>query len=860
MPQARDEAGNIWEIDAQGNPVRLISPATAGPPADPAFQYQGQKAAADAARARAQADVATSTVDAEIRLANARAAAAQAEANKAIAATGSGSGQTSGQSKVDDEFAKEYVQWQALGGYAGLEENLDLLGRALEIVESSDTISGPVFGRLPKFIQQMVNPASQDVKADVEKVIQQSLKQILGGQFAQKEADQLFARSYDTTQQEDSNADRIRSTLNSLREMGRARNDSMRYFEENGTITGWKPAASERGNPLRTGYGTEGPAPKAAGQGATETVIPPDPQADAEHRAFMQQYIAKGGGDPNEYLTFIAGLRAKYGAAPDVDEGRTYINRVNRHLRDGHDPRNIATGMGPTRRKLSNVERGINEVATSATGTGAINAIDTASFGSLRALAGDGLNAVNELNPGSALAGQVIGSLGATSAIGKLGAKAAGAVAPNLLQGGARAQFGRNLATDATYGGLYGGVSEGDPLSGAAMASLGSAGGQVVGRGISGAIGGVRPSQNVQTLREGGIPLTTGQTLGGFAQTLEDKATSLPLVGDMINARRMEGIEAFNRQAFREAGAPIGFAPQRIAQEGLGDLQGAIGQSYDDATRGAQVPLDQQFANDLTGMDAFVDRLPPDAQAPFNKIGANYMVPIVEQGSLTGETFQNATRALKSKRNKPAAGALGFEQEWKEGITAQQDALRGLIQRGGGQDVVDGLARSDEAYRNMKTLEDAANRGAGGSQSGQTFVFTPSQLQRAGLATEKKYPGPRPLAGLADAGQDVLPNSIPDSGTAGRLAMMAAPGALPAAFAGAGLALDGADGAQTGGLTGALATLALLAGGTKTGQRAINQALTVRPEEFRQAADYLAKRRGLFGTSVAVPALQSQYQ
>ncbi len=29
MPQARDEAGNIWETDAQGNPVRLLQAASA---------------------------------------------------------------------------------------------------------------------------------------------------------------------------------------------------------------------------------------------------------------------------------------------------------------------------------------------------------------------------------------------------------------------------------------------------------------------------------------------------------------------------------------------------------------------------------------------------------------------------------------------------------------------------------------------------------------------------------------------------------------------------------------------------------------------------------------------------------------
>lgn len=49
MPQARDEDGNIWETDAQGNPVRLISQGGGQQqmPVDPGYQFKGRAAELD---------------------------------------------------------------------------------------------------------------------------------------------------------------------------------------------------------------------------------------------------------------------------------------------------------------------------------------------------------------------------------------------------------------------------------------------------------------------------------------------------------------------------------------------------------------------------------------------------------------------------------------------------------------------------------------------------------------------------------------------------------------------------------------------------------------------------------------------
>lgn len=70
--QARDEAGNIWEVDAQGNPVRLIQPAGAGSPSTTVQpsgwrlqQQQAEAARQAAADRRAEASAADARAKAE---------------------------------------------------------------------------------------------------------------------------------------------------------------------------------------------------------------------------------------------------------------------------------------------------------------------------------------------------------------------------------------------------------------------------------------------------------------------------------------------------------------------------------------------------------------------------------------------------------------------------------------------------------------------------------------------------------------------------------------------------------------------------------------------------------------------------
>lgn len=361
-------------------------------------------------------------------------------------------------------------------------------------------------------------------------------------------------------------------------------------------------------------------------------------------------------------------------------------------------------------------------------------------------------------------------------------------------------------------------------------------------------MGGVKSSAAADYLRSRNIPMTVGQRAGGMMKGIEDRLAGMPIVGDMVNARRGEGLRAFNREAFDEAGRPIGFSPGEIGKEGVGELMQATSQAYDDATQGVTVPLDGQFLGDLQQTATTAQGLPPDLRQRFGLALQNRVQPLADAGEMTGESYQQAVRGLKSYRNE--ATKPGFESDYRGALGGAINNLTDLMKRGGGQSVVEGLDNANAAYRQAKVLDDVMGPAQGGSMSGENYVFTPSQLQRAGRKAASKYPGAQPFEELADYGQQVLPSKVPDSGTAGRLATIALGGGITGLGAGA-TGVAGED-AQTGSLSALTLAALLAAGGTRGGQKALGAALFDRPDAMKRAAELGRRNLGLFG-SAGVP-------
>lgn len=954
MPQARDEAGNIWEIDAQGNPVRLLqaAPQQAAPlaPPDP-VRMQREVAQTNSAQANAAVDQAT--VNAQIALAQAQADKARAEANAAIANQNGGGGLTDAQKQVDAEFAKMYAEMQASGGIADIRKQVQQLRDALVTLENSDTISGPTIGRLPEFIQQAINPDAVNVREQIEEVVQRNLRLILGAQFTQAEGEKLIARAFNPRLQEATNADRLARLIEQMDTALNNRESSIRYYEKNGTIAGWTPDTQDQTSAfdvIRTdgGVGQER-APAEAGS-TTESLAAP-PQMVREHDRMVAALASQNGGriDPDQYAAERARLDAKYNRQGNIEDYKGWATSVNDYLDAGG--RTIPTGIQDETRVMSMTDTLRNNLVSNPVGAAATGYFNAGGMGALNALAPDQAAALADAYPLSSLGGEIGGAITGTALLGGLARNTVGRAAPRLLGGGARSQTARNIGTDAVYAGGYSANSGDDIATGTALGVGGSAFGQALGKLTGAAVGGLQRTAPAQALMDRGVRLSIGRQLGGGAARAEDALQSIPFVGSQIRGRLNDSFADFNQAAFREAAAPIGYTPQNVGQQGLTELlgdraaktQGAVGRAYDDAVAGQVFPIDDTFNQQIDAAFDAARNLPDDLSARATRAlqnrveplrqtetlyrgvggdsgGGNYFTPdrefarnftrsgrdseiismdmprgaIYEPGTLpratsepeltaainearerglnavrvseggndtsvfvidptnknfsaqiTGEQYQQARRGLRSYRAETTKP--GFEEDYRNVLGQGIDALDSLVTRQGGPDVVANLGLADEAYRNAKTLERAANSGAGGSQTDEIFNFTPNQLQRAGLDAQRRYPGPRPFAELADQGQQVLPSKLPNSGTADRLmAASLLPGSAALGLGGGFAVGQDPESAFTG--AGLATALALL--GTRQGQQLVQHALIDRPERMRRAGRIITARRGLFGSAM----------
>lgn len=845
MPQARDEAGNVWEVDAQGNPVRLITPAAPARsnvidvPPDPLAVNRDNRAANADARAAEAAARSASNEAARLAADRQKLTADLYQKGLRIGANGQPEpipGWTPPLSATNSPRISAKERADAIAGYES-GAALDRIVAQLETQYKAGPGSTSGIKGLWDYLPTTANEQF-DKTGNAARGIVGSALGFTGGQLnTATEAEQAVGPYLPKS------SDRDATILDKIARLRAVAADARRRStailggvpDVNGNVT---PLPTR--NPLNETFMGGVGSPSAAGAGATQGGTPIAKEYQDAHAAFIAQNL----GSPNfaeDYVKFRVENDQKYGFGSDVEGYRNFADTISKNMQG----RTINPTIPPVAKPLSSVDQFRNNLVSNPVGAGVAGMADAGGFGIPSMLAPQQMNALGDQNPVPMALGQVAGSIMGTSALGKAGSMGLNTLArgaPRLANAARGASpFARSLATDVAYSGIYGANTGQDPLLSAGMGAVGSAAGQGAGAGLGQLAAGATRSLPVRMLRNRGIPMTIGQQLGGFAKSAEDAMTSLPGVGDLVNARRLEGLRAFNQQALNEAGQPVGARVSKIGEEGASGLMDQIGNSYDQATAGVRVPLDPQFAVDLNNVAMAYRKLPPDYAARFGAAMDNRVGPIAQAGEMTGDSYQQAVRGIKGYRASADKAAPGFEQDYRDALTLAQDALTNQMQRGGGASVTEGLSRSDQAYRMAKTINEAIKAARNGSRSGEVQTFTPSQLVDAGTKSQTKYGGKRPFAALADAGQRVLPSSLPDSGTAKRL-MQAGIGAggVGAAY---GLG-DAETAAKTAAVLGALGL-----GGTKTGQRALEKLLFERPAVLKRAGRAIGKRKGLFGTA-----------
>jgi len=145
------------------------------------------------------------------------------------------------QKAVDKDFAKDYQKLVIQGGFADVNKALSQLDEAVNILKTEGG-TGPVQGALPDFAASFFNKSGLRAKELVAEVTQRNLREVLGGQFAQKEGEQLIKRAFNPNLSEAENIKRIERLAESIRKARDAKIAAARHYEEFGTLANYKGA------------------------------------------------------------------------------------------------------------------------------------------------------------------------------------------------------------------------------------------------------------------------------------------------------------------------------------------------------------------------------------------------------------------------------------------------------------------------------------------------------------------------------------------------------------------------------------------------------------------------------------------
>lgn len=367
-------------------------------------------------------------------------------------------------------------------------------------------------------------------------------------------------------------------------------------------------------------------------------------------------------------------------------------------------------------------------------------------------------------------------------------AEIGGAIAPAILTAGA--------STPAATGSLLGSAVKGGVLGatqgavyGGSQADVGKeTEGAIQGAEVGGAVGAALPvagrliktaiapatGQNpqLQTLMEKGVRPTIGQAMGGVANDLEQKLTSVPFAGKKIADARYGAVKDFNNAVINEALAPIG---AKVEGSGFGALKGAkmqVKDAYNNALSKIDgVKFDEQFGSNLQQLRGMAENLSGGFDKRFsNLIDKEVGTRMSEAGGMLPETYKTLDSQLGKVASDYAKSGSATEREFGQAVMQLQQLLKDQMHRSNPQ-VANELQSADAAFARLVRVQQAAK-----AAKNNEGIFSPAQFNAAVSASDKSArknavsSGEALMQDIGRAGQSVLANTVPDSGTMGRLA------------------------------------------------------------------------------------------
>jgi hypothetical protein len=276
-----------------------------------------------------------------------------------------------------------------------------------------------------------------------------------------------------------------------------------------------------------------------------------------------------------------------------------------------------------------------------------------------------------------------------------------------------------------------------------------------------------------QNLLNQGIDLTPGQKMGGALKRLEDKLTSYPWVGGMIEKGRKEGIESFDKAAFKRVLEPIGGkVPDVAGREGMEIVENQVKHTYNELLPKLNFKATPEFNANMSELRDMASNLSYDLGKKFNyDIDQIVAKRMSKNGTIDGIDFKKVEEDLSAAAKKYLApNATASENELGSAYRQALVNLRTTLSENNPKYAKE-LSDVNKAFANLSVVRKAA------SMANTQDMFTPSQLANAVKAADTSAGKNRTAQGkalmqdLTDAGVAVLPSKVPDSGTASRMSI-----------------------------------------------------------------------------------------
>ncbi len=348
-------------------------------------------------------------------------------------------------------------------------------------------------------------------------------------------------------------------------------------------------------------------------------------------------------------------------------------------------------------------------------------------------------------------------------------------------------------------------------------------------------------------LEKSGVNLSLGQKLGGIYDDIEQKLTSVPFMGKAIQNRRNEALQQWNTSVMDDIVKPLGGKVTAGGHEGVSQVQKIASDAYKMAEQKMKpFAFDKDASDAIIASKSMVDEMAPEYQKIYNRLITKLQTAV--DGNVVSPTDYKVLTSEIGREIDTFAGAQSpFDRKFADVLSLLDDAVKGSAKR---QNPEAGamMDAADKVYAQLARIEGAAKTAA--TNKVNTGVFTPNQLMSAVRSADTSV-RKRATAGgdafmqdVAQRGMDVLGNTVPDSGTAGRIAAMSGlvTGGGAAAFINPTYAAALGVGLGTG-----------TAAYSKTGQKLAKALFTQRPEISRSAGTAAAKYAPYLSSPMAIP-------